>query len=156
MTVIMSRAERDTRVSLLNSFLTTPHRELEALASLHGDALEMDQLFYGRLALWYIEQGEVRDHKVLFVAHLITSAYPELREAGWVLLQEMAPYEVARVLDHAKRVIGKVPRILKRGHWGIGNGLYRVKGLALAVALVLSPLAGSTRAQALPDLVARI
>ena len=113
MTMIMSRAERDTRVSLLNSFLTTPHRKLEALAPLHGDALEVDPLFYSRLALWYIESGEVRDHKVLFVAHLITSPYPELREAAWVLLQEMAPYEVARVLDHAKRVIGKAPRILK-------------------------------------------
>jgi hypothetical protein len=105
--------ERDTRVSILNSFLTTPHRKLDALAPLHAEALELDPLFYSHLALWYFEQGEVRDHKVLFVAHLITSAYPDFREAGWVLLQSMAPYEVARVLDHAKQVIGKAPRILK-------------------------------------------
>ncbi|HXT36164.1 MAG TPA: vWA domain-containing protein, partial [Chloroflexota bacterium] len=54
-----------------------------------------------------------RDHRTLFAAHLITSDHPEFREAAWVLLQKMAPYEVARVLDHAKRVIGKAPRILK-------------------------------------------
>src|SRR6266567_6860772 len=30
-----------------------------------------------------------------------------------MLLQQLAPYEVARVLDHTKRVIGKTPRSLK-------------------------------------------
>ncbi len=112
MTEIMTN-ERDIRVSVLNSFLTTPHRKLEELAPLHKDALERDPLFYAHLALWYSEKGEVRDHKVLFVAHLLTSDFSEFREAGWVMLQGMAPYEVARVLDHAKRVIGKTPRILK-------------------------------------------
>jgi hypothetical protein len=105
--------ERDIRVAMLNSFLATPHGKLADHAPLHKDALERDPLFYGRLALWYIEKGEVRDHKVLFVAHLITSEFDEYREAGWVLLQNMAPFEVARVLDHAKQVIGKTPRVLK-------------------------------------------
>src|SRR5689334_215673 len=105
--------ERDVRVQILNSFLTSPHRKLDELAPIHTGALERDPLFYSRLALWYFEHGEVRDHRVLFVAHLLTCDYAELREAGWVLLQEMAPFEVARVLDHAKRVIGKTPRVLK-------------------------------------------
>lgn len=105
--------ERDARLGILNSFLTTPHRKLDALAPLHAAALERDPLFYGHLALWYMETGEVRDHKALFVAHLLTCDYPEFREAGWVLLQGLAPYEVARVLDHAKRAIGKAPRVLK-------------------------------------------
>jgi hypothetical protein len=105
--------ERDIRVQILNSFLTTPHRKLFELAPLHTSALERDPLFYGHLAPWYFEKGEVRDHKTLFVAHLATSDYPEFREAAWVLLQKLAPYEVARVLDHAKRVVGKAPRSLK-------------------------------------------
>ncbi|MEI6042846.1 MAG: hypothetical protein WCS37_00520 [Chloroflexota bacterium] len=113
MTNLMNNNERDVRVQLLNSFLTTPHRKLEELAPLHKDALERDPLFYSRLALWYIEKGEVRDHKVLFIAHLITCDFEEFREAGWVLLQGMAPFEVARILDHTKQVIGKTPRILK-------------------------------------------
>ncbi|HEX2915194.1 MAG TPA: vWA domain-containing protein [Chloroflexia bacterium] len=113
MPVTMTATERDVRVQILNSFLTTPHRKLEELAPLHAEALEQDPLFYSRLALWYFEKGEVRDHKALFVAHLLTSPYAEFREAGWVLLQSLAPFEVARVLDHAKRVIGKTPRVLK-------------------------------------------
>lgn len=105
--------ETDVRVQILNSFLTTPHRKLEELAPLHTSALERDPLFYGHLAPWYFEKGEVRDHKLLFVAHLATSEYPEFREAAWVLLQGLAPYEVARVLDHTKKVIGKTPRSFK-------------------------------------------
>jgi hypothetical protein len=105
--------ERDIRINILNSFLSTPHGKLADLAPLHKQALERDPLFYSRLALWYIEKGEVRDHKVLFIAHLLTSDFSEFREAGWVLLQGIAPFEVARVLDHAKQVIGKTPRVLK-------------------------------------------
>jgi hypothetical protein len=105
--------ETDVRVQILNSFLTTPHRKLEELAPLHTSALERDPLFYGHLAPWYFEKGEVRDHKLLFVAHLATSDYEEFREAAWVLLQQLAPYEVARALDHTKKVIGKTPRSFK-------------------------------------------
>ncbi len=105
--------EQDIRVQILDSFLTTPHRHFEELAPLHSSALERDPLFYGHLAAWYFEKGSVRDHKVLFIAHLMTSEYPEFRGAAWMLLQQQAPYEVARVLDHSKRVIGKAPRSLK-------------------------------------------
>lgn len=69
-------AEMDVRVSILNSFLTTPHRKLEELAPLHTSALEHDPLFYSHLAAWYFAKGEVRDHKLLFVAHLATCEYP--------------------------------------------------------------------------------
>lgn len=99
--MISTAAERDVRLGILNSFLTTPHRKLNALAPLHAEALERDPLFYSRLALWYMETGEVRDHKALFVAHLLTCDYAEFREAGWVLLQNLAPFEVARVLRSA-------------------------------------------------------
>ncbi|MEO6888630.1 MAG: vWA domain-containing protein [Ktedonobacteraceae bacterium] len=105
--------ERDIRVQIFNSFLTTPHRKIEELAPLHTSALERDPLFYGHLAIWYFEKGEIRDHKTLFVAHMATCEYPEFRQAAWVLLQKLAPYEVARVLNHAKRVVGKAPRSLK-------------------------------------------
>ena len=113
MTINTTTVERDVRIEILNSFLTTPHGKLEELAGLHTGALERDPLFYAHLALWYLDRGEVRDHKVLFVAHLFTAEYPEFREAGCVLLQGMAPFEVARVLDHCKRVIGKAPRVLR-------------------------------------------
>jgi hypothetical protein len=105
--------ELDVRIGVLNSFLTTPHGKLADLAPLHMAGLDRDALFYGHLAAWYADRGEVRDHKVLFVAHLLTSDFAELREAGWVLLQKLPPHMVAQALDHAKRVIGKTPRVLK-------------------------------------------
>src|SRR5436853_1670355 len=105
--------ELDLRIRILNSFLITPHGKLADLAPLHTSALDGDPLFYGHLAVWYAGRGEVRDHKVLFVAHLLTSDFAELREAGWVLLQQLPPHMVAAALDHAKRVIGKAPRMLK-------------------------------------------
>lgn len=103
-------SESDVRVQILNSLLSTPHRKLDELAPLHASALERDPLFYAHLAPWYFEHGEIRDHKLLFVAHLATSAYPEFRAAAWMLLQRLAPYEVARALDHTKKVLGKTPR----------------------------------------------
>jgi hypothetical protein len=111
--MITSAAERDARVAILNSFLSTPHRKLDELAPLHAQAIARDPLFYGHLAVWYGETGEVRDHKALFVAHLLTGDFAELREVGWMLMQGLAPYEVARVVDHAKRTVGKAPRALK-------------------------------------------
>lgn len=106
-------SETEVRVQILNSLLTTPHRQLGDFAPLHASALERDPLFYAHLASWYFEKGEVRDHKLLFVAYLATCEYPEFREAAWVLLQRLAPYEVARTLDHTKQVIGKTPRSFK-------------------------------------------
>lgn len=105
--------ELDVRIQMLNSFLTTPHGKLNALAPLHQSGIERDPLFYGHLAAWYSERGEVRDHKVLFVGHLLTSDFFEHREAGWVLLQRLPPHMVAAALDHAKVAIGKVPRSFK-------------------------------------------
>jgi hypothetical protein len=110
---IPATAELDIRVQILNSFLATPHGKLAELAPLHVSAMDRDPLFYGHLSAWYAERGEVRDHKVLFVAHLLTSDFEEHREAGWMLLQHLPPHMVAAVLDHAKRVIGKAPRMLK-------------------------------------------
>lgn len=105
--------ELDIRTQILNSFLGTQHGKLAELAPLHTAGLERDPLFYGHLAVWYAERGEVRDHKVLFVAHLLTSDFPELREAGWMLLQKLPPHMVAAALSHTKRVIGKTPRMFK-------------------------------------------
>lgn len=119
--------ELDVRIEILNSFLSTPHGKLEGMAPLHQRALERDPLFYGHLAAWYAGRGEVRDHKVLFVAHLLTSDYAELRGAGWMLLQKLPPHMVAAALDHSKRVIGKTPRMFKSA---VGAYLSALEGSA--------------------------
>lgn len=106
----MTDTERDLRLEMLNSLLTTPHRKLEEAAVLHNSLLEQDPLFYGHLAVWYLSHGTVRDHKEVFVGSLLTSNWSQHREAGFELLQTLPPYQVARVVDYMKQYRGKVPR----------------------------------------------
>lgn len=105
-----ARREMDLRLEILNSLLTTPHRKLEDVASVHKDMAELDPLFYGHLAVWYQSEGAVRDHKEVFVANLLVSDLPEHREAGCVLLQKLPPYQVARAVGCMKQHCGRVPR----------------------------------------------
>lgn len=102
--------ERDLRLDLLNSLLTTPHRRVEEVADIHADMVGQDPIFYGHLAVWYQRNGDVRDHKEVFCGNLLTSELPEHRDAGFMLLQEFPPYQVARIVEFMKRFKGKVPR----------------------------------------------
>ena len=106
----MNTVEHDLRLDMLNSLLTTPHRELDKVAELHKMMVELDPIFYGHLAVWYQNNGDVRDHKEVFVGNLLTSNLTEHRDAGFVLLQEFPPYQVSRIVDFLKQHRGKVPR----------------------------------------------
>jgi hypothetical protein len=106
----MENLERDVRLEMLNSLLTTPHRRLEEVSELHRQMLERDPLFYGHLAVWYAEHGDVRDHKEVFTANLLASRVAGHRGAGFMLLQDLPPYQVARVVDFVKRTRGTLPR----------------------------------------------
>jgi hypothetical protein len=106
----MNIAERDLRLEMLNSLLTTPHRKLEKVAETHKLIIDLDPIFYGHLAIWYQHNGDVRDHKEVFVGHLLTSNLTEHRDAGFMMLQELPPYQVARVVDFMKQQLGKLPR----------------------------------------------
>jgi hypothetical protein len=106
----MSDAERDIRLDILNSLLITPHRKYEEVAEVHGQMIDRDPLFYGHLAVWYQYNGDVRDHKEVFIGSLLTSKLAEHRGAGFALLQEFPPYQVARVVDFMKQFKSKMPR----------------------------------------------
>ncbi|MBX3249275.1 MAG: VWA domain-containing protein [Myxococcales bacterium] len=109
----MHKNEMDLRLELLDSLLTTPHRKLEDVKALHELMLEQDSVFYGHLAAWYRANGHVRDHREVFVAMLLTSGVGAHRDAGFVMLQELPPYQVARVVDFLKQQRGKLPRTVK-------------------------------------------
>lgn len=94
--------EQDLRLSLLNTLLTTPHRDLAALYPLHHDMIERDPRFYPRLAAWYDKNGDVRDHGEMFVVNLCLSKFEGHRDVGLSLLRKMPPYQVARVVDFIK------------------------------------------------------
>jgi hypothetical protein len=98
--------EQDTRLNILNTLLTTPHRKLEQVFPLHSEMIKQDPLFYSRLAAWYSDTGEVRDHKEMFIINLCLSDFDGHRDTGLALLREMPPYQVQRVVDfvHGKKI----------------------------------------------------
>jgi hypothetical protein len=106
----MQATERDLRLDILNSLLTTPHREVEQVAKIHDEMVQNDPIFYGHLAVWYQKKGDVRDHKEVFIGNLLTSKLTEHRDAGFMMLQELPPYQVARIVDFMKKHRGKMPR----------------------------------------------
>src|SRR3954451_9245817 len=91
--------EQDVRLRLLNTLLTTPHRKLEAIWPVHKEMVAGDPRFYVRLAAWYADHGDVRDHKEMFVIALVLSDFPGHRDVGLAMLRELPPYQVGRVVD---------------------------------------------------------
>jgi hypothetical protein len=91
--------EQDLRLGILNTLLTTPHRKLDQIWPVHAGMVEQDPLFYVRLAAWYQDHGDVRDHKEMFVITLVLSDFEGHRDVGLSLLRTFPPYEVVRVLD---------------------------------------------------------
>ena len=101
--------EQDLRLRLLNTLLTTPHRKLEEIQPVHAQMVASDPRFYVRLAAWYFDHGDVRDHKEMFVVTLVLSDFPGHRDVGLALLRQLPPYEVGararlrpRPQDHAQ------------------------------------------------------
>ena len=124
-------SELDVRINILNSILRSPHlggqkfrnkkEEEQARAALikdyldtHTRALTGDPLFYLHLAAWYNDKGEVRDHKHLFTARLLTSS-PDLRfrPVGRLMLSALSPFEAERVARFAKEHFRGAPRFLR-------------------------------------------
>src|SRR5688572_5983400 len=95
----MTAAERDLRLDILNTLLTTPHRKLAELWGVHDDLARKDPRFYVRLAAWYADHGDVRDHHEMFVVTLALSGFPGHRDVGLALLRALPPYQVVRVVD---------------------------------------------------------
>ncbi|NEP74319.1 MAG: hypothetical protein F6K25_21680 [Okeania sp. SIO2G4] len=106
----MNNDERDLRLEMLNSLLTTPHRQLEKVAEIHQLIVELDPIFYGHLAVWYQNNGDVRDHQEVFLGNLLTSNLTEHRDAGFIMLQNFPPYQVSRIVDFMKQQQNKMPR----------------------------------------------
>jgi hypothetical protein len=106
----MARTEQDLRLEILNTLLTTPHRKLEQIWPVHSKLVEQDPRFYVRLAAWYHDHGDVRDHKEMFIVTLILSTFEGHRDVGLALLRGLPPYQVARVLDfiHGRKAVRKV------------------------------------------------
>ena len=113
----MAAREQDLRLDILNTLLTTPHRKLEQVWPVHRELVEKDPRFYVRLAAWYHDHGDVRDHKEMFIITLVLSAFDGHRDVGLALLRGLPPYQVARVLDfiHGRKATRKVRAVAPQG-----------------------------------------
>lgn len=99
------------RLEVMDKLLMPFHGHLGSLLDLHRRLAERDPDFYGRLATWNLRHGTARPET--FVATLLTSpssTSPQHRDAGFELLQDLAPSQVSRVVKLLKRHIGKTPR----------------------------------------------
>ena len=79
--------------------------------------------FYVRLAAWYNDTGDVRDHKEMFVVTLCLSDFPGHRDVGLAMLRQLPPYQVLRVLDfvHGRKTTKTVVEKAKRAKGGKGK-----------------------------------
>jgi len=122
--------EQDLRISLFNTLLTSPHRNLSSLHPTHQNIVEQDPLFYRQLASWYWDKGEIRDHKEMFIVNLSLSNFEGNRNIGLALLRKLPPYQVRRVLDFIRGWHDYIPQKEKKGEGTaqekvVKHGLFR-------------------------------
>lgn len=108
------QTEQDQRINILNSVLTSPHRDVQRYQKIHEDLVKNDPLFYQQLAAWYNDNGDIRDHKQLFVSNLLVSDFEPHRDVGLALFRQLPPYQVTRVMDCIKKDLKRnLPRSVK-------------------------------------------
>ena len=79
--------------------MQVPHGDLTATLKVHKEVCDRNPLFYAKFATWFMENGTVRDHKVAFLQTLFNAKEPELREAAWMLTQDVPLEMVYRMVD---------------------------------------------------------
>jgi len=79
--------------------MQVPHGDLAATLQVHKQVRDRNPLFYAKFAVWFMENGTVRDHKVAFLQTLFDAKEPELREVAWMLTQDMPLELVYRMVD---------------------------------------------------------
>ncbi len=97
-----AQVEHERRAGLLNTLLTTPHGDLNALYPVHKSMIDLDPVFYMHMAAWNHVHGDVRDHKEMFVSTLALSSFEGARDVACALLSTLPPHQVARVIDFIK------------------------------------------------------
>jgi len=97
----------ERELQIWSELVRVPHGDISSALEIHRKFRDENPLFYCKLAAWYMIEGTVRDHKVTFVRTLFEAEQPELRGAGWALLQDLPFYLMQQV------VMSKNPRTLR-------------------------------------------
>lgn len=94
---------QDKRLTLLNAFMSCPHRDTEHIRAVHDEVRKQDPSFYSHLACWYdAGGGDIRDHKEVFASMLITDPFTDNREVGLALFRDMPLFLKRRVVGFIK------------------------------------------------------
>lgn len=96
------QSEEDIRLEMLNSFLSCPHRDTDAVNKIHQDLATKDPVFYAHLGAWYFKNGEIRDHKEVFVGNLAVDSFLDNREVGLALFRKFPVFLKRRVIGFIK------------------------------------------------------
>ncbi len=100
----VSRAEDAASVQqeMFKTLLRCPHRQVDEHLAIHAAQFERDPNFYGRLAVNAIMRNgcTIRDVNEVFLAVLFNSPFQEHRDAAYVMLQSLPPYQVSRVMRY--------------------------------------------------------
>lgn len=99
-------AETKTYVEIFNGLTSVPHRDYNAMSSVHQISCARSPVFYMHLGAWYKGNGVVRDHNVLFAATMITSSIPAVRDVGLALARDLDPRNLVRVARLANEFKG--------------------------------------------------
>lgn len=95
----MSREEYRPHLEMFQEIMTVPHGDLTKTLEVHKRVRDRNPLFYARFAVWFMDNGTVRDHKVAFLQTLFDAKEPELREVAWMLAQDTPLELIYRVVD---------------------------------------------------------
>lgn len=129
----MNRArndEQDVRVGMLNSFLSCPHRDTDQLKEIHLELQRVDPLFYSHLAAWYFKNGDIRDHKEVFVGALVCDPFIDNREVGLALFRKLPTFLKRKVVGFIK---GKKIKLRKKTGKKIKKGKKLVDEITIEV-----------------------
>ena len=123
--------EVDYRVRMINALLVNPHadrkgtkkdspeakQKRDQMLAFHQELLKQDPIFYGKLGYWYLTNGDIRDHKEMFIGNMFISEVGEHRDAAYAVTaagEVFAPFQVARLISLVEKDLNKnMPRSMK-------------------------------------------
>lgn len=115
----MTKVEQDIRLSIMNSILSCPHRDLDKISEIHKEMQAKDPLFYAHFACWYRKNGEIRDHKEVFAGMLCVDSFLDNREVGLAMVQDAPVFMKKKILGFIK---GKKIKIKEKTGQKISKG----------------------------------
>lgn len=99
---VLTESSRSVHEEMFRTLLQTPHRESDETLAMHRAQFDRDPNFYGRLGVYAVGQGHcvIRDINEIFLAVLFASSFKEHKDAAYVMLQSLDPYQVQRVCQY--------------------------------------------------------